>query len=125
MALHDGINDEHDVRAVVEGGEVERIDARLFAVEQIGIKVRHHVLERIRPAFDMPTGEVDRSGGFRVQQSRIVRQHLIRFITMTDPQLLRRFLIPRQRLFTAIHFKRQAIFPASAALAFLPAPCIA
>ena len=60
MAFHNGINDIHHVRPVVE-----RRKRRPFGhhADLHGtVKLRHHVFKRIGPAFDVSAGEVSAVG---------------------------------------------------------------
>ena len=44
----------------------------------------------------MPTRKVRTGSYISIHQSRVVRQDLVRLLTVPDPKLLRRFLIPVQ-----------------------------
>ncbi|MND88587.1 hypothetical protein D3C80_806160 [compost metagenome] len=83
MAFHYCINDIHDVCAIIKGRKQRFFwhDACLHRT----IKLRHHILKRIRPAFDMPAREVGAVCGITIHQARIVRQRLVGLRTMANP----------------------------------------
>ena len=66
LAFDDSVNDMHDVRPFAERGKAPRVFGRHFARTHGLIKVQHHVLERIRPAFAMAAGKMRLPGDVAV-----------------------------------------------------------
>ena len=106
MAFHNGINDIHHVRPVVERRKRRR--SGITPPARHG-KTAPSCFKRIGPAFDVPAGEVSAVGHIAVHQTRIVTERLIGLCAVANPQLLRHLLIPCHRPFAAVDFKRQTV----------------
>ncbi|MNK95124.1 hypothetical protein D3C87_1153490 [compost metagenome] len=99
--------------SVCKGGEGRLIFSDLLIITDKLIEIRHDVLQCIRPAFIMTARIMNEGLCFLVQQIRIGLQDLVRFLSLTDPQLLRLLLIPGYGLHAAIQLQNKLVLPPS------------
>src|SRR5471032_1822964 len=96
--------------SVFEGGERRRTRiAGTFVSRNESINVAQHIAERVGPPLLMSAGQMRIGACARREQRRILGQHLVRGVAMTDPQFVLPLLDPAQRRLSAVDLEPQAV----------------